>query len=204
MNREELVRQTETEVRRRLAGQGAGHGFDHIQRVVAAARQIQSEVGGDTMIVELSALLHDVGDAKFHGGIERSGELSREILASFVATQEVIEHVVHIVENISFRKRAHAEPLSLEGQIVQDADRLDALGAIGIIRTIEYGAFKGLPFYSPDLPDNATGIGHFHEKLFKLRDLMNTDTGRRLAVQREKFMRDFIEQFYQECGVLGK
>lgn len=203
MNCEELVRRTEAEVKRRLAGQQAGHGFDHIQRVVASARQIQAEVGGDPIIVELAALLHDVGDAKFHDGVERSGEFSREILANLGAPRDTIDHIAHIVDNISFRKRTHAQPLSLEGQIVQDADRLDALGAIGIIRTIEYGASKGQPFYSPDSTDPKTGIGHCHEKLFKLRDMMNTDTGRRLAAQRESFMRQFLEQFYQEGGAPG-
>lgn len=194
-----VVEQIERIVRDRLDGQGAGHGIDHVLRVLKTAREIQAEVGGDRFVVELAALLHDLGDAKFHEGFERSGEFSREILSEHSVSEETVEHVVQIVDNISFRKGADAAELTLEGRIVQDADRLDALGAIGIVRTIEYGAFFGQPFYSPDA-NAKTGVGHFHEKLFKLRDLMNTDTGRRLAVQREQFMRAFLDQFHSECG----
>lgn len=195
-----VIEQTERIVRKRLAGQGAGHGMDHVLRVLKSAREIQAEVGGERFVVELAALLHDVGDAKFHDGIERSGEFSREILRNLGVSGETVAHVVQIVDNISFRKGADAAELTLEGKIVQDADRLDALGAIGIVRTIEYGAFFGQPFYLPGAENAKTGVGHFHEKLFKLRNLMNTDAGRRLAAQREQFMRAFLDQFLAECG----
>ncbi|TWT51008.1 putative hydrolase [Rubripirellula amarantea] len=197
---QQLVKQTEAVVRERMSGQAAGHGMDHVLRVLASARAIQSEVGGDLQIVELSALLHDVGDAKFHDGVERSAEFAREILSSIGAGDDLIEHVAHIVDNISFRKGDSAKPLSLEGQVVQDADRLDALGAIGIVRTIEYGAAFDQPFYRPDAVDAKTGVGHFHEKLFKLKSLMNTDAGRRMAGDREAFMRTFLDQFMRENG----
>ncbi len=183
-----------------MATQGAGHGFDHIQRVLALARRIRAVVGGDLTVIELAALLHDVGDAKFHDGVERSGELSRAILEQLGAAESTIEHVVAIVDNISFRKRHDAAPLSLEGQVVQDADRLDALGAIGIVRTIEYGAVLGQPFYAPQSPHARTGIGHFHEKLFHLPGLMNTELGRQLAEDRVVFMREFLHQFLSECA----
>lgn len=203
MNHEELVHRTAAEVRSRMALQfadhGAGHGFDHIERVLKSARLIQAEVGGDLLTVELAALLHDIGDAKFHQGLERSGEFSRNILSGLQVANELIEHVVEIVDNISFRRRAEAMPLSLEGQIVQDADRLDALGAIGIVRTIEFGAVRNQPFHLPSGQSGKTGIDHFHEKLFKLHDLMNTEVGRNLAVQREQFMRSFVQQFLDEC-----
>ncbi len=198
-----LVEQTEVIVRERMDAQAtiigaAGHGMDHVLRVLASARAIQAEAGGDLATVELAVLLHDVGDAKFHGGVERSAEFAREILGELGAADELIEHVAHIVDNISFRKTESAEPLSLEGQVVQDADRLDALGAIGIVRTIEYGAAFGQPFYSSD--GNAkTGVGHFYEKLFKLKPLMNTDAARRMAEDREAFMRTFLDQFLREC-----
>ncbi len=195
-----LVSQTQEIVRQRMTGQGAGHDFDHVLRVLAAARTIQSEVGGDRTIVELAALLHDVGDAKFHDGVERSAEFSRKILSQLKAPDRVIQHVAHIVDNLSFRKTQTAEALSLEGQVVQDADRLDALGAVGIVRTIEYGAAFGQPFYLPDAGERKTGVGHFHEKLFKLKSLMNTDAGRRLASEREAFMRTFLDQFLREVG----
>jgi uncharacterized protein len=197
-----LVQETEAIVRERMAGQAAkhgaaGHGMDHVLRVLASARAIQSEAGGDLTIVKLATLLHDVGDAKFHDGVERSAEFAREILDALGANDELIEHVAHIVDNISFRKTETAEALSLEGQVVQDADRLDALGAIGIVRTIEYGAAIGQPFYSPE-GDTKTGVGHFHEKLFKLKSLMNTDAGRRMAEDRELFMQSFLNQFLSE------
>ena len=200
MTNDEVIRKTAAEVQRRLADQAAGHGFDHIVRVVNSARAIQDEVGGDKFVVDLAALLHDVGDAKFHEGVERSGEFSREILNGLGVANETIQHVVQIVDNIPFRKAAHAAELTLEGKIVQDADRLDALGAIGIVRTIEYGAVFGQPFYSPDGATKQTGVDHFHVKLFKLRDLMNTDAGRRLADQRQQFMKMFLDQFFSEWG----
>ena len=193
-----LVELTEGEVRRRLEGQGAGHGFDHVRRVLHSARRIQTEVGGDLLVIELAAVLHDVGDAKFHGGQELSGKFAGEILSSLGASEELIGQVVLIVDNISFRKRAVAEPLTLEGQVVQDADRLDALGAVGIVRTIEYGAAFNQPFYDPGNADRKTGVDHFYDKLFKLKDLMNTDSARRMAEQREQFMRQFLDQFLLE------
>lgn len=195
-----IVEQVERIVRERLAGQGAGHGIDHTLRVLKSAREIQTEIGGDRMVIELAALLHDLGDAKFHGGVERSAEFSRAILSDLGVSPETVERVAQIVDNISFRKGAGAGELSLEGKIVQDADRLDALGAIGIVRTIEYGAAIGQPFYLPKGENAKTGIHHFHDKLFKLRDLMNTDVGRRLAADRERFMRAFLTQFLSECG----
>jgi uncharacterized protein len=198
-----MLETVEAIVKERLEGQAAGHGFDHVLRVLASARAIQAEAGGDLRIIELAALLHDVGDAKFHQGVERSAEFAQEILAGLGASEEIISHVAHIVDNISFRKGVDAEQLTLEGKIVQDADRLDALGAIGIVRTIEYGAAFGQPFYSNDPECKKTGVAHFHEKLFKLRLLMNTDAGRRLAEARESFMIQFLDQFMSEMSPVG-
>ncbi len=200
---DQFVEKVEEIVRERMDGQSAGHGMDHVLRVLASARSIQAEAGGDSEIIELAALLHDVGDAKFHDGVERSAEFAREILSGLNADNDLIEHVAHIVDNISFRKGVDASELSLEGKIVQDADRLDALGAIGIVRTIEYGAAFGQPFYLADAGDAKTGVGHFHEKLFKLKELLNTDTARRMAEERESFMRTFLDQFLRENGVDG-
>lgn len=200
-----MIEEVERIVRERMDGQAAGHGMDHVLRVLASARAIQAEAGGDLQTIELAALLHDVGDAKFHEGVERSAEFAREILGRLEAGEDLIEHVVHIVDNISFRKGESAKPLSLEGQVVQDADRLDALGAIGIVRTIEYGAAPppGVtvqPFYLADAGDAQTGVGHFHDKLFKLKSLMNTDAGRRMAEDREAFMQTFLDQYLKEQG----
>jgi uncharacterized protein len=203
----EIVARVERIVRRRMADQQAGHGVDHVMRVLKTARQIQSEVGGERLVIELAALLHDLGDAKFHHGVERSGEFAREILSTEGLDAdklgaETIEHVASIVDGISFRKQTDPQSLTLEGKVVQDADRLDAIGAIGIVRTIEYGAVMGQPFHVADNPDGSvkTGVGHFHEKLFKLRGLLNTEPAKRIAVQREQFMQTFLDQFFEECG----
>ena len=129
----DLVRRVEGIVRDRMSGQQAGHDVDHVIRVLRMAREIGAKVGGDALVIDLAALLHDIGDAKFHDGVERSAEMAREILAELDVDSATIEHVVHIVDNLSFRKTETAERLSIEGKIVQDADRLDALGAIGIV-----------------------------------------------------------------------
>ncbi len=189
-------------VAERLEGQQAGHGMDHVMRVYRTACQIQAETGGDLLVVQLAALLHDVGDAKFHDGKELSAEFSREILTDLGTSEELIEHVAEIVNNISFRKGIDPENLSLEGKIVQDADRIDALGAIGIVRTIEYGATTGQPFHTTDKNhQQETGIEHFHEKLFKLHDLLNTEAAKNIAGQREQFMREFVDQYLHEVDV---
>jgi uncharacterized protein len=196
-----LLSRVQQIVAQRLDGQQAGHGMDHVVRVQRTACQIQEEVGGDRLIIELAALLHDVGDAKFHDGMERSAEFTREILSELGVNADQIEQIAQIVDDISFRKGVDSEKLSLEGKIVQDADRIDALGAIGIVRTIEYGATKGQPFYVGDLNSTEkTGVGHFHDKLFKLHDMLNTEAAKRIAGQREQFMRDFLTQFLSEVG----
>ena len=201
MNSEQtqLILRVHAIVQERLRNQGAGHGFDHVQRVVNSARLIQASVGGDLFIIELAALLHDVGDAKFHEGVERSAEFSVEILEQLEVSAAYIKHVANIVDNVSFRKRHQAAELTLEGKVVQDADRLDALGAVGIVRTIEFGAAFGQPFYLPGSTDEKTGISHFHDKLFKLRGLMNTSAGHEIAKQREQIMRTFLDQYLAEC-----
>ncbi|GAA5507687.1 HD domain-containing protein [Novipirellula caenicola] len=202
MTETEIVERVQCLVCQRMAGQQAGHDVDHVLRVLKSAREIQAEVGGDRFVVELAALLHDLGDAKFHDGQERSAEFARDILSKHSVDPSTIEHVATIVDTISFRKAADPATLSLEAKIVQDADRLDALGAIGIVRTIEYGAAIGQPFYLSDNPGgkHKTAIDHFDEKLFKLHDLLNTDAARRIAGQREQFMRTFLDQFRHECG----
>ena len=189
----------------RLRAQQAGHGIDHVLRVWNNAKKLHAEVGGNQLVIELAALLHDLGDAKFNDGIEMAAQFASDILMRLGVPQDVIDHVVHIVDNISFRKVADAEVLSLEGKIVQDADRIDALGAIGIVRTIEYGAAVGQPFHFDSKAVQTeiaipTGIQHFHDKLFKLYDKLNTEPARRIAKERESFMRTFVKQYLSECG----
>jgi uncharacterized protein len=195
----QLIDQVEAIVHQRMSGQGAGHDMDHVLRVTRSAKQLQEQIGGNRLVVELAALLHDIGDAKFHDGVEKSAEFAAEILSQLDTPTEIIEHVCDIVDRISFRKGVDSETLSLEGKIVQDADRLDAIGAIGIVRTVEYGAVKGQPFYSTDPLITKTGIAHFDDKLFKLTGLMNTEPARRIAQGREQFMRAFVDQFKLEC-----
>ncbi len=196
---QEIVDAVREEVRVRLDDQGAGHGMDHIGRVHATACQLAASEGGDRFVVELAAWLHDVGDAKFNDGQELSGQFSREILQGLEVDENVVDHVVSIVDKISFRKQTPVEQLSHEARIVQDADRLDALGAVGVLRTIEYGAVKNQPFFSEDL--SHSGLGHFFDKLFKLRDLMNTEAARAEAARRETIMHAFIEQYCLECAL---
>tara|TARA_R110002072_G_scaffold1013_5_gene8369 strand:- start:7859 stop:8482 length:624 start_codon:yes stop_codon:yes gene_type:complete len=202
---ETIIRRVADIVNQRMADQQAGHGIDHVRRVHRTACDIQHQIGGDRTIVELAALLHDVGDAKFHDGKERSAEFSREILAGEGVDQPTIDHVAHIVDNLSFRKHETAEELSAEGKIVQDADRLDALGAIGIVRTIEYGATVGQPFHiAGNDPSNLngpkTGAGHFYQKLFRLREMLHTEPARQIAADREQFMKTFLDQFMSEMA----
>lgn len=197
----DVIAETRNLVRQRMESLGAGHDWAHVQRVVSNALAISRECGGDQAVIELSALLHDIGDAKFHGGQERSGEFSQAILENFGLSSAIIDQVVDIVDNISFRKRETAAPLSLEGEIVQDADRLDALGAIGIVRTIEYGHSIGRPFHSSD--GSPATIDHFHEKLLTLSSQMNTEVGRRIAVEREQFMVEFLKRFKSEAVSLN-
>lgn len=194
------VAQVEQRVIEQMGLQQAGHGVDHVRRVVRLAQQLHRQVGGNRFIIELAAWLHDIGDAKFCQGIERSAERSHDILTQLAVAPAVIEQVVAIVDSISFRKSIDPSRLTLEGKVVQDADRLDALGAIGIVRTIEYGATCGQPFYLPDEDpiESKSGIGHFYQKLFKLRDLLNTEPAKQLALEREQFMRQFVEQFLDE------
>ncbi|GAB5405807.1 MAG: HD domain-containing protein [Aureliella sp.] len=198
-NQQRTVDATREQVHLRLVGQGAGHGMDHIGRVHSTACQLVATEGGDRFVVELAAWLHDVGDAKFNDGQELSGQFSREILGELGVASEVIDHVVLIVDKISFRKQTPIEQLTHEARIVQDADRLDALGAVGIVRTIEYGAVKDQPFFGEDL--SRTGLGHFFDKLFKLRDLMNTEAARTEAARREEIMHAFLQHYCAECGL---
>lgn len=197
-----IVASVQQIVAQRMGGQGAGHGMDHVLRVHRLACAIQAVEGGDRLVVELAAILHDIGDAKFHDGRERSGEFSREILTEQELPPAMIDEVADIVDRISFRKGIDPNTLSLAGKVVQDADRIEALGAVGLVRMIEYGAIKGQPFYVPGDPlATPSGIGHMHEKLFKLPDLLNTDTARRIAAGRISFMRDFLDQFVAEIEV---
>jgi uncharacterized protein len=196
-------------VKEAIRGHDSGHGWSHIERVVRLALHIcDTEGRGDRFTVELGALLHDVGDHKF-AALDGPGEI-RRLLNDLGVDTGVTDEVISINRNISFSKGRRTEPASLELQIVQDADRLDAMGAIGIARAFNYGGFKGNDIYDPrisitDPPllagtssNSASTIHHFYDKLLLLRDLMNTPTGRRLAEERHDYMVRYLDRFFRE------
>ncbi|WP_124979476.1 HD domain-containing protein [Nonlabens xiamenensis] len=209
----QLVEKTKAFVQDRLKNAEGGHDWFHIQRVYNNAMQIASQENGhDVLVVQMAALLHDIADSKFHDGNEEIGpRIALEFMASVGLAQATSQHVVKIIENISF-KGGHGEGTfdSLELQIVRDADRLDAMGAIGIARTFNFGGFKNNAIYDPAIPPNPgmdketykkanqPTLNHFHEKLLLLKDLMHTTTGRQLAEARHEFMVQYLAQFHAE------
>jgi uncharacterized protein len=189
-----------------------GHDWWHIYRVWTNARRIAQTEECDLLIVELGALLHDIADSKFHNGDEEIGpKVAGEFLESIQIDPATIDHVQQIIRYISFKSAFDKAAFSSkELDIVQDADRLDAIGAIGIARAFSYGGFKGREIYNPEIAPNpnmskeeykkstAPTINHFYEKLLLLKDKMNTLTGKQLAAQRHQFMEQYLEQFYNE------
>jgi uncharacterized protein len=212
MNHEAIIDRTAAFVKETLADAEGAHDVWHIERVRTMAVRIAGEEQADILVVELGALLHDIADAKFHGGDEEIGpRKAREFLESISVGQEVIDHVEQIIRNISYRKSLEGQEFrSLELDVVQDADRLDALGAIGIARTFAYNGAKGRVLYDPAIKPNlhmtkeeyqastAPTINHFYEKLLLLKNRMNTATGKALAAERHAFMEKYLEQFYNE------
>lgn len=202
-------------VKEKLEGAEAGHDWFHIERVWKLSRKIAETENCNKDVVELSALLHDIADPKFHNGDETiAPKISREFLTNQNVPDEIIDQVLFVIENISFKNRdqAPADP-PIELQIVQDADRIDAIGAIGIARTFNFGGFKNNPMYDPATqPDlkmskeqykksNGTTINHFYEKLLLLKGLMNTAHGKKMAEERHNYMLNFLDQFYKEWNV---
>lgn len=211
----EHIEKTINFVKEKLEGAEAGHDWFHIERVWKLSKKISEKEGGNFVVIELSALLHDIADPKFHNGDESLAiKISSEFLKSIKVEESIINQVLYIIENISFknRKESHQNP-SLELQIVQDADRLDAIGAIGIARTFNFGGFKNNLMYHPDIQpklnmskeeykkSNGTTINHFYEKLLLLKDLMNTETAKKIASERHDFMLKFLDEFYKEWKV---
>ena len=212
MNERDIIQKTADHVRDLLAGDSSGHDWFHIERVRNTALTIARQEGADLFLVELAALLHDVADWKFAGGDHEAGpRAARQWLESMGVVAETIEQVCQIIAALSFKGAGVATPMqSLEGQIVQDADRLDALGAIGIARTFAYGGHKGQAMHDPSIPPQlhasfeayknnvGTTINHFYEKLLLLKDRMNTAAGKRLAAERHAFIERYLEQFLAE------
>ena len=217
MNQEQIIERTVDFVKAVLADAEGGHDWWHIYRVWKSAKQIAQSEEVDLFVVELGALLHDIADSKFHGGDESVGpQKARAFLQSLNVDEAVIVHVENIISNISFKGGNQIQHFkSAELDVIQDADRLDALGAIGIARTFNYGGHKNREIYNPDIEPNlnmskeayknsvAPTLNHFYEKLLWLKDRMNTKAGRKMAEKRHAFMETYLEQFYQEWeGVL--
>ena len=202
-------------VKEKLEGAEAGHDWFHIERVWKLSKKIAEKEGGNLEVIELSALLHDIADPKFHNGDETLAlKISQNFLEEIHVNAKLIEQVLFVIKNISFKNRAEApENPPLELQIVQDADRLDAIGAIGIARTFNFGGFKNNLMYHPEIKpnlgmnkeeykkSNGTTINHFYEKLLLLKDLMNTETAKKIASERHNFMLQFLDEFYKEWNV---
>ncbi|MEN9875087.1 MAG: hypothetical protein RLZZ529_84 [Bacteroidota bacterium] len=212
MSTTNLIETTIQFVKATLAQAEGGHDWFHIERVYKNAVLIAASENCDLVIVQLGALLHDIADSKFHDGDETIGpRTARTFLESEKVAPATIDHVIAIIENISFKGgRVERKFSSIELDIVQDADRLDAIGAIGIARTFNYGGFKNRALYNPEIAPNLTmtkdeyknneapTINHFYEKLLLLKDKMNTTTGKQIAQDRHRYMEDFLEQFYAE------
>ena len=212
MNDSEIVNKTILFVKAKLQNAEGGHDWFHIERVYKNAILIADGEVCDDTVLKLGALLHDIADSKFHNGDETNGpKMAREFLASNDVDETTIQHVINIIENISF-KGGNTEKLfsSIELNIVQDADRLDAIGAIGIARAFNYGGFKNRPLYNPNIAPNlhmskeeyksseAPTLNHFYEKLLLLKDKLNTETGKKIAQERHRYMEGFLSQFYAE------
>ena len=212
MNNEQIIYQTAEHIKSKLMGEGSGHDWWHVYRVWKNAIHIGRQEQADMFIIELAALLHDIADWKFHDGNEDIGpQLAREWMESLAVEENAIAHVCQIIRDISFKgAEVKTTMKTLEGCIVQDADRLDALGAIGIARTFAYGGSKGREMYNPDIKpekhhsseqyknSQGTSINHFYEKLLLLKDLLNTATAKKIAEKRHIVMEQFLQQFFRE------
>lgn len=215
MNNTKIIENTIAFVKQELANAESGHDWWHMYRVWKTARKIAQTETANGFVVELGALLHDIADAKFYNGNETIGP---EKASAFLLTQQVPDHiiaqVVMIIKNISYKNSFDgAVYSSKELDIVQDADRLDAIGAIGIARTFNYGGFKNRPMYDPMVQPNlnqtkeeyknstAPTINHFYEKLLLLKDKMNTPTAQKIAEERHVFMQQFLSEFFKEWNV---
>jgi uncharacterized protein len=212
MNNPDLISKTIFFVKQKLENAEAGHDWSHIERVYKSALLIAEDEVCDVTVVKLGALLHDIADSKFHNGDETIGpKIARDFLESIKVKDDLIAHVVNIIENISFKGGNFDKTFSsIELEIIQDADRLDAIGAVGIARAFHYGGFKNRPLFDPNIApklnmskeeyksSKAPTLNHFYEKLLLLKDKMNTAKGKKLAEDRHQFMLSFLSEFYAE------
>lgn len=209
-----MIEKTKEFVKNKLYGEGSGHDWYHIERVYNLAKYIAEKENADSFIVEMTALLHDIDDWKFSKSNDSNTTVTENFLKSIEVDDESFKTIIKIIQTMSYKGGVvDSTQHTIEGKIVQDADRLDAIGAIGIARTFAYGGHKNRPIYDPSIKpmdfksldevknaENHT-INHFYEKLLKLKDLMNTDTAKEIAKKRHKFMEDFLQEFYSEWNL---
>jgi len=214
MNKDIIIQNTIQFVKETLKNAEGGHDWFHIQRVLNNAKLIAENESVNIFIVSLGALLHDIAEPKFHNGDENIGpKIAKEFLEEQKIDKEIIQHITRIINHISFKNsftKTGEKFTSKELEVLQDADRLDAIGAIGIARCFNYGGFKNRSLYNPEIAPNLTmtkeeyknssapTINHFYEKLLLIRDQMNTVTGKRIAEERHAYMEGFLKQFYEE------
>lgn len=212
MDKELIINKTKEYAKMKLEGEGTGHDWFHILRVYKTSIYLGKLENADIFVVGLTALLHDIADWKFNKGNSDIGpELSRIWLESLGVNDNVIYSVTSIISTMSFKGgTTNALQETIEGKVVQDADRLDAIGAIGIARAFAYGGYKNRELYNPNIKPQkfnnfeqykksiSTTINHFYEKLLLLKDLMNTESGKSMALQRHEFMQDYLDQFFIE------
>jgi uncharacterized protein len=212
MEQEEIISKTKEFVRNKLERDSSGHDWWHINRVWKNSITIGEQEEANMFVIQLAALLHDIADFKFHDGDFSIGpKVARDFLEDLKVEKEVISHVCSIIEDISFKGSGEEKPMKTnEGRIVRDSDRLDAIGAIGIARCFAYGGHKGIPLHNPEIKPQihqtkeeyikrqTSQINHFHEKLLLLKDLMLTNTGRKIAEERHRFMESYLDQFHSE------
>lgn len=217
MDKNLIIEKTRDFVKEKLYGEGSGHDWFHIERVYKLSKYIGEKENADLFVVEMTALLHDIDDWKFSQGTDTDTTVTEKFLTSMNISENDINKIISIIKTMSFKGGVvDSTQNSIEGKVVQDADRLDAIGAIGIARTFAYGGSKGRQIYDPSInpmkftsleqvknEENHT-INHFYEKLLKLKDLMNTKTAKEIAEKRHKFMENFLEEFYSEWNFPGK
>jgi len=215
MNRNKIIEEVKKYLKKNFKGEATGHDWYHIWRVWKMSKEIAKKEGGDLFIIELAALLHDVADWKFHdGNLRAGGEKAKTLLKNLGVNDKSIRHICHIIDNVSFKGAGVKNKIKTkEGMIVQDADRLDVIGAIGIARTLAYGGFIGREIYNPEIKpklhksfkeykdSKGTSINHFYEKLLLLKDRLNTKTAKKIAQKRHRFLENYLKQFFEEWVV---
>ncbi|PQL90970.1 HD domain-containing protein [Apibacter adventoris] len=210
MNQTEHIKIIKEYVKEKLSMDSSGHDYWHIERVVNNAQKILPFETANNLKVIVSAWLHDIGDYKLNNGKDKTEEIVFPLLISLEFSEDFAEEIIQIISEVSYKGGHNSTPSSLEAKIVQDADRLDAMGAVGIARAFAYGGSKGRELYNPEESPNeyidmdsykkntSCTINHFYEKLLKLKDLMNTETAKKIALERHNYMINFLEEFHKE------